>query len=383
MKSVRAILNRIPRRQISNYKFETEPIAPKMWYGDRKLLPFAQEEYTIDVTNEHMMEGPEGNPALAKRMLKQFEDVGLVLMRGQNELGNHLDVQRDWAKVCMPNLAKYEGGANPRAGKHVANVYEVGAPKEAWLHYHHEMQYIGDTVRCLGFCATDVLEPTAEEPLRGASYVSCNLKATDDILKTELGQKLKEKGVTYIRCLTDREEFADMDGVYNHWQMSFGTEDPAVAQKRAEAKGLVCEWGENRYLKTKFTVSSFEYYPRLDRNLLYSSIADHGAWFDTWPGMSCKNYMSDYEKATAVERPLAMTYGDGTEFTLEDWKTFVDVYDRHGIPIQWQKGDIAVVCNYRFAHGRLSYDLQEGEKRELGVILGEMKPRTQCKPGKW
>ena len=55
--------------------------------------------------------------------------MGLVLMRGQNELGNHLDVQRDWAKVCMPNLAKYEGGANPRAGKHVANVYEVGAPK--------------------------------------------------------------------------------------------------------------------------------------------------------------------------------------------------------------------------------------------------------------
>ena len=28
----------------------------------------------------------------------------------------------------MPHLAKYEGGANPRKGKGVDNVYEVGAP---------------------------------------------------------------------------------------------------------------------------------------------------------------------------------------------------------------------------------------------------------------
>ena len=73
------------------------------------------------------MDGPEGNPALAAKMLKQFEDVGLVLMRGQPNLADRLDVMREWAKVCMPNLVKYEGGANTRHGK-IENVYEVGAP---------------------------------------------------------------------------------------------------------------------------------------------------------------------------------------------------------------------------------------------------------------
>merc|ERR1719393_616867 len=57
-------------------------------------------------------------------MLKQFEDVGLVLMRGQPNLADRLDVMREWAKVCMPNLVKYEGGANTRHGK-IENVYEV------------------------------------------------------------------------------------------------------------------------------------------------------------------------------------------------------------------------------------------------------------------
>ena len=42
--------------------------------------------------------------------------------------------------------------------------------------------------------------------------------ATDDILATEFGQKLKNKGICYIRCLTNKERYANMDGVYNHWQ---------------------------------------------------------------------------------------------------------------------------------------------------------------------
>ena len=68
-------------------------------------------------------------------------------------------------------------------------------------------------------------KPTAEEPLRGASFVSCNVGATDDVLKTEFGQKLKERGITYIRCLTNQEKFKDVamveggGSVYNHWQM--------------------------------------------------------------------------------------------------------------------------------------------------------------------
>jgi len=373
---------RVQQRQISNPApgFETAPIKPKMWTGES---PLDVNSFTIDVTNEHMMDGPAGNPALAKKMAQVFEEIGVVLLRGQEKLADHLDVMRDWAMPLVGDLSKYEGGANSRKGKAVASVYEVGAPTQANLHFHHEMAYIGDTVKALAFCATDVLEPRPNDPLRGASYISCNRGATDDVLKTEFGQKLKAKGITYIRCLTNENNFKDMTGVYNHWQTSFDTKDPVEAQKRAEAKGLVCEWGEDGYLKTKYTVSGFEYYPKWDRNVLYSAIADHGSWFDTWPGMDCLPYMTDFDKTTPSERPLAITFGDGEEMTRKDLETFVDVYENNGIPLHWKRGDIAVVCNYRFAHGRLGFTLEEGEKRELGVILGEMFPRYQNKEGKW
>ncbi len=61
---------------------------------------------------------------------------------------------------------------------------------------------------------------------------------------------------------------------------------------------------------------------------------------------------------------------------------FVDVYDRHGSPIEWSQGDIAIVCNYRFAHGRPAITLNANEKRELGVIVGEAYSRVGALEGK-
>ena len=59
------------------------------------------------------------------------------------------------------------------------------------------------------------------------------------------------------------------------------------------------------------------------------------------------------------------------------------MYDHHGFPIEWEAGDVAVVCNHRFAHGRPNYSLEAGEERELGVVLGEMYDRVGQKKGKW
>jgi hypothetical protein len=46
-------------------------------------------------------------------------------------------------------------------------------------------------------------------------------------------------------------------------------------------------------------------------------------------------------------------------------------------------GDIAVVCNFRFAHGRPGIHLEKGEERELGVLIGEAYERQQDLDGKW
>ena len=340
-------------------------IEPRWWTGTPALAP---ETFTIDCSTYDMSDADvREDSELARRMNSLFHDVGLVYLT--NTRLTDLQSMRRFAKLVIKDDMIYTGGANPRDSLE-ANVYEVGAPLQAWLHYHHEMAYVGKSTTLLGF----LCHKTA--PGKGHTFVSDNLQATDALLATEFGQKLQELGLCYHRDLTDREAFLGTEqiGVYNHWQKSMLTDDPDEAERIARSRGLETDWGPNRLLRTRYYISAFEYFPQLDRNLLYSSVADDGMWFDSWP----KVMHLPFE-----QRPLRLTFGDGSQMSQQEKQTFVDVYDQFGIPIEWQVGDIGIVCNFRFAHGRPSIYLDPGEERELGVIIGSSYDRVETLDDKW
>ena len=341
-------------------------IEPRWRTGTPSL---ASDVYRIDCAGLAMDEddlAPDGE--LAQRMRAIFDATGLVVLTNTDL--TDLDPMRRAAKLVLAAEMTYDGGANPRRSIQ-PNVYEVGAPLSAWLHYHHEMAYVGRSTSAIGFLCTHAL-PAG----RGRTFVSDSVAATDALLATDFGQRLKRLGLCYHRNLTDRNAFAGLVeyGVYNHWQRSFDTEDPGVAVARAQAAGLETEWGPDGLLRTRYHADAFEYFPALGRNLLYASIADHGMWFDTWPLVQHLPY---------EERPLDLTFGDGTPFTRDELQLFVDAYDRFGTPIDWNVGDVAVICNYRFAHGRPGIQLGEGERRELGVVLGPEFDRIGARPDAW
>ncbi len=339
-------------------------IEPRWWSGRPATDPAT---FTIDCSEyrTHDLGRPPGE--LVERMLSTYDEVGLVhLVRtGLTELAP----MRALAKVVIDAEMDYEGGANPR-DRIEPNVYEVGAPLGAWLHYHHEMAYIGTSTRTIGFLCKDAV------PGRGSTFVSDSVAATDALLATELGEKLKRLGVCYHRNLTDRDAFVGRVeyGVYNHWQKSFGTDDPLVAARRARSRRLAVDWGPDRLMRTRYYCPAYEFFPGLDRNLLYSSVADHGMWFDTWPLVQHLPY---------EERPLNMTFGDDSEISRDELEQFVEVYDRFGTEIDWRVGDVAVICNYRFAHGRPGIQLRAGESRTLGVVLGEQYDRVGVRTDAW
>ena len=64
--------------------------------------------------------------------------------------------------------------------------------------------------------------------------------------------------------------------------------------------------------------------------------------------------------------PRRVLYGDGAEIDDELVRETAAVLDRHAVAIDWQPGDVVVVDNLRFAHGRRPF---EGE-RVLHVAMG-------------
>ena len=286
------------------------------------------DAYQIDCS-AYTMGDEDLDPAseLARRMRETFHDVGLVHL--VNTRLTEVGQMRLFAKHVMQQEMDYKGGANPRDALE-PNVFEIGAPLPAWLHYHHEMAYVGRSTKMLGFLCKKAA------PGKGATFVSDNIRATEALLDTDFGQRLKKHGLCYHRKLTDREAFRNREeiGVYNHWQKSMMTEDPAEAEAAARARGLQTEWGPDRLLITRYYISAFEYFPQLDRNLLFSSIADDSVWFDAWP----KVMHLPHE-----ERPLKLTLGNDEEITPEEVRLFIDVYDRFGTPIDWRVGDIGII----------------------------------------
>lgn len=341
-----------------------EVIEPR-WWGGTPALP--ADAYVVDCARHHLADQLRPGSDLALAARAAYHDRGIVHFTNTG-LTDYADMRR-LARLVLDDEMDYQGGANPR-GRLQPNVFEVGAPLTAWLHYHHEMAYVGESPTALGFLAGKVA------PGKGATFVSDNLRATEAILATDLGRKLRDLGICYHRDLTDRDAYAGRDhaGVYNHWQQSFATDDPAVAEQRAAAKGLETEWGDDRLLRTRYRASAFEHFPGLDRNVLFSSIADHWMWFDAWPNVS---HLAPHR------RPLRMTYGDGSELSADEMRQYVEVYDRFGTPIDWRVGDVAVICNYRFAHGRPGIHLDPGEERELGVVLGSTFERVGARPDRW
>ena len=75
---------------------------------------------------------------------------------------------------------KYEGGANLRAPLE-ANVYDTGAPRDADIHYHHEMAYVGQSCKWVAFGAISA----TDDPLKGATFISLNNPATEEIMQTK------------------------------------------------------------------------------------------------------------------------------------------------------------------------------------------------------
>lgn len=370
-------LNNKPTPSKSILKPGQTVVIPRWWTGryDAVMDP---SKFLVDGGGNLGKEDLKASSWIGQEILEKYKAVGLVHVHNTG-LTDMAD-QRELARILMGNETEYEGGANPRGrNSDLGNVYDIGAPIEAALAYHHEMTYKSHSVESLGFLCKHAVQRDDV----GWSFVSDSVQAHDYIMTTPLGQKLKEKGLCFMRRMTDATSTANPHGlddvVYNHWQQSWMTEDPQEAEDAAHAQGLLVEWipnkvGGGHVMQTRYYKSAFEYIPGLDRNIMATSIADDGEWFDSWPGI---------QDVPQELRPLEMFFGDDTPFTLEEKQAWTDAYDLFGIPIPWQPGDLAVLCNLRFAHGRPGIHLLPGEKRELGVMLGPLFERQETMEGKW
>ena len=253
----------------------------------------------------------------------------------------------------------YQGGTNARKdqGK---GVLSVGTePSFANVAAHNEMSY------AFLYPELFIIGCKAAPAQAGPTVIGDNAVMTDLLMKLPLGEKMREKGIRYIRNFSNTWNTPEDGTQFSNWQDVFETEVRDTAMKRANARlggseGSSFEWQENGALRLSYRAPAYEYDAKLERNLCFTSIGHHGYWFRQW---------TPFNQLPNIERPFHMQFGDGTEFTEDQLEQFVMIANASSFPLYWTPGTIVLLDNRRFTHARPPYELPKDEKRQLGVLL--------------
>jgi len=317
--------------------------------------PLNAEDYQIDCHDF------ESRPALEQEIRQGFSKKGAVLLI--NTGLEDLSKLAEWGNILIDEPMSYEGGTGPRPqfGK---NIYDVVAkePHNTYIYPHNEMSYLSRFPQRMVFgCQTIPAQG-------GETLIADNQAVTHEILQTELGQKLKENGVRYVRNLTDANLSNDV--VYKHWQDAFNVPSQLEMENVAQQEGWDLKWMKDGRVQISYQKEAYEYNEALKENLLFVNLSLLSAYFDDW---------YPFNTLPHEDRPFGVAHGDGTPFTEKETEYLVRIFDNHYLPIFWKPGWIAMFDNERWAHARPPFKLQEGETRKLGAMMGVPKNRLGAK----
>ena len=179
----------------------------------------------------------------------------------------------------------------------------------------------------------------------------------------EIQSKAGELGVKYIRNLSNAET-SDNDHV-KHWQNVLRCETKQEAESECQKSGYDFKWMAKDNIQLSYNKSAYIRHPTNNRKVWFNQLyANHGNFFD----------LDDrFNHLPNDERPYHSVWGDGTELSAEERQSIKDFYKKTSIDIDWEVGDILVLDNLWYSHGR---DAFEGY-REVSVMIGDSINRDQ------
>eukprot|EP00434_Breviolum_minutum_P038363 symbB.v1.2.034027.t1/scaffold4319.1/size41322/3 len=185
-------------------------------------------------------------------------------------------------------------------------------------------------------------------------------------------EKFGKLGITYYRIMGDKVKSSNWSYPTGMWQDRFHTDDWLEAKKKASEnvafgglQGAVLREFEQNLVVMNWTVPAVTFVntssTEISRAVLQSILDSHHS----------NNYGNDADGSPAA---LDSTWGDGSQFTMEELQTLKDATKESlEVEVLLKSRQVVVIDNWRFAHGRLSY---EGARNHAALISDRF-PRAE------
>ncbi|MFG1636706.1 TauD/TfdA family dioxygenase [Pseudonocardia alni] len=262
-----------------------------------------------------------------------LDDHGVVLVRGLG-LRTVADVAGVAARLGTGSYVECEAIAARTLlsdGVYSATPWPARQPMCA----HHELSYVLDTPATLLFACLRAPETGGATPLVDTSRVAADLPPA-------LVDRVEREGWILTRSYGD--------DIGASWEQAFGTADRDAVERYCRANAIGTVWTPDGGLRTR----------QRRHGVLMHPVTGQRVWFNQIAFLSefamdpeVREFLLEMHGPDGL--PFSTRFGDGSPVPEAVVDEINAAHDRHAVREPWQDGDLLVVDNLRFAHGRDPY----------------------------
>jgi alpha-ketoglutarate-dependent taurine dioxygenase len=263
---------------------------------------------------------------------QRLDKDGLLLLRGLNILGSK-QFGQVLSQLFGEKLLDYTYRSTPRAQIR-GNVYTATEyHHDEVILQHNESAYANVWAMRLGFLC---MLPAQEG---GATPITDSIEVYNAI-PADIREEFERKQIEYVR------HYGNVD---LPWQEVFQTTEKVDVEAYCRANNIQCQWLDSNELRTS----------QVNPAVCKHPITGNKTWFNQahlFHGSNYSRWLGGTDSAEVLQQlPRNARYGDGTAIEQSAIDLINNIYKEQSFYFDWQKGDLLLVDNMRFAHGRQPY----------------------------
>lgn len=285
-------------------------------------------------------------------------EAGGVCLRGFDGIATAADFAAVMA-VAVPELMDYVGGTSPRDTIHGKVMSATKLAPSFSIPLHQEMSYTDAfPVEIAFFCA--------QPPDQGGETTTGDMRVLTRALDPAVRERFARRGgVQLRRTLPSPDSLHKKPGVQKSWHEVFGTDERDAAERIATTRGWRVDWLDDGSVQLWQEVRPFTIrHPLTGDEVCFNQVHFYS------PHCTLQWARDDGRtaEAAAIERAFAeapqildrIFHGDGAEVSAEDALYVYGLHRRFAVPHRWVRGDVLLLDNILFGHGRRAFAGERG-----------------------